>query len=283
MPPSQHLDHGLLRRGVRDAGQTQDEIIYASTMVDQDRYPAQGHPSRVAHKEHVFSEIPLHILRKRGLRLCLTHNIVIAGGNDHFYALSYTVEPLCRSFVLGIYVHDGQIILLTGIDANPVHQISGNHYVLHLRSQAGSIVHLAVEPLQKSLPGISHEVFASHMQIREQQSIAASFFQRSRLIGHIRPEQGLDKKPSIAVRDARDAYDLIRYDKTGLLIDLGILLNDGNYHAGRILQLDYAITFGSGLNIHDHADERHLSTGCALAQGFDGPGVEPSRENFPDF
>ena len=54
------------------------------------------------------------------------------------------------SLVLGIDVHYGQVVLLAGIDADAVHQISGDHHVFHLETQAGGIIDLAVEPLRRT-------------------------------------------------------------------------------------------------------------------------------------
>src|SRR5512141_580929 len=99
MPPPQHLYHGLLRRGVGDARQPQNQVVYASTMVNQYRHTAQGDPGRIANEEHIPPKILLYIIRQRGLRLRLAHNIVVAGSNDDFYALSYGIEPFRCSLV----------------------------------------------------------------------------------------------------------------------------------------------------------------------------------------
>ena len=168
MSPSQHLYHGLLRRSVGDARQPENQVVYASTMVNQYRYPAQGDPGRIANEEHISMKVLLHVIRQRRLRLRLAHNIVVAGSNNDFYAFSYGIEPLRCSYVLIIYVHYGQIILLTGIDAYAVYQVPGNHHVFYLRGEAGRIFDLPVEPLRKSLPGLIHEIFASNVKIRDQ-------------------------------------------------------------------------------------------------------------------
>ena len=91
MSSSQHLNHGLLRSSIRDAGQAQDQIVYAPAMVDQDGDPAQRHPGGIAHKEHIVPEIAAYVIRKRWLGLGLAHNIMIAGRYDHLYVLSDAV------------------------------------------------------------------------------------------------------------------------------------------------------------------------------------------------
>ena len=124
----------LSRVCIGDSRQPEDQVIYASAVVDQDGYATNvtlaGLPTNNISKENIS-----HLSRQSGLRLRLVHYIVVARGYDDLMSL-HGIEHLSCCFILRVNVHYRQVVLLARIDSNAVHQISCNHQIFHLRGEA---------------------------------------------------------------------------------------------------------------------------------------------------
>ena len=124
---AEHRLHRVERTRVTHPGDRGHEVVHAPAMVREDADPFEGEERGIPREDDVRIEQVLDRGRERGLRLGRTHGVVVSREHDDRDAVGEVSDHPRERLVLPVDVIDGEFLVLTRIDADPVHDVPAHH------------------------------------------------------------------------------------------------------------------------------------------------------------
>ncbi len=256
MPAFEHGLHDLADFRIGGARNELDQIIDASSMVHKYVDRLDVDECRILDEGDIGREISAKLFGKSRLGFGSPDGIVVAGRDDDFQPVRQSGHKIADMVILFINCFDIQLLVLIRIDTDPIHNIAGDKEI--------SDILACLHPCRELLPCLRQKCIAAHMDIGDKHGLAL-FFRGGGDIRQrdIRPIQRVGKhhltlSHTIAGELTFDADNLVGNDRLGLGEPFAVSIKEHLDAAGRILDLNDPVTFGTRRDRTHHTDKTDL-------------------------